>query len=105
MHWLNIHQYRVQQSRGCPTPIQTQAIQATIQVNIRPVLCQYIFAQGPGSHYICVAQPNPNKSLENPAEDPDSICQLMQTVEEYQQQDQKIYKTIIQAEDLNEAML
>lgn len=30
MHWWNAHQYRVQQGRGRPNPVQAQAIQASI---------------------------------------------------------------------------
>lgn len=103
MHWLKTHDYRVQQGRGRPTPRQARAIQATIDANSRAVACQRIFSQGPGSHYIRVARPNPNEPPEDPIEDPDRIRQLVQTVEEYQQQDQTAHETIIQAGDLDEA--
>ncbi|KAJ6126282.1 hypothetical protein N7471_010775 [Penicillium samsonianum] len=102
-HWIETHHYRVQQGRGRPAPTQAQRIQATISANIRPVLCQRIFTQGPGSHYIHIAQPNPNEPPEDPVEDPDRIHRLMQTIEEYQQQDQQAHETIVQAGDLDEA--
>ncbi|KAJ5743532.1 hypothetical protein N7533_010634 [Penicillium manginii] len=102
-HWIEAHQYRVQQSRGRPTPRQEKAIQAAINANSRAVACQRIFSQGPGSHYIHIVQPNPNEPPIDPVEDPDRIHQLVQMVEEYQQQDQQAHETIIQAGELDEA--
>jgi hypothetical protein len=102
-HWIEVHNYRVQQGRGRPTHTQAQTIQATINANIRPVSCQRIFAQGPGSHYIHVAQPSPHIRPDAPITDRGAIRQLLQSIEEYQQQDQQAHETIIQAGDLDEA--
>jgi hypothetical protein len=102
-HWAEVHNYCVYQGSGRPTPSQKEQIEASIEANSQAVTCQRIFSQGPGSHYIRVAQPNANEAPEDPVEDPDRIRQLMQTIEEYQQQDQTAHKTIIQAGDLDEA--
>lgn len=101
-HWIEAHNYRVQQGRGRPTATQAQTIQATITANTRPVSCQRIFAQGPGSHYIRVAGPNPHARPDAPVTG-DAVCQLLQSIKEYQQQDQQAHETIIQAGGLDEA--
>jgi hypothetical protein len=103
MHWLKAHNYRIQQGRGRPTPTQVEAIQATIEANTRPVSRQRIFAQGPGSHYIRVARPTPHVRPNAPVTNGDAVRQLLQSIKEYQQQDQQAHETIIQAGDLDEA--
>jgi hypothetical protein len=102
-HWLEEHNYRVQQGRGRPTPTQAEAIQANINQNSRPVSCQRLFTQGPGSHFIRVARPSPNAPPDGPMADADAVDQLLQAVREYQRQDQDAHETIIQAGDLDEA--
>jgi Protein of unknown function (DUF3505). len=58
-HWGKAHKYRVHHRSGRPTPTQIQAIQGRIEANSRTVLCQRLFTQGSGSHYIRVAQRTP----------------------------------------------
>ena len=102
-HWLEEHNYRVQQGRGRPTSTQAQSIQANIDQNSRPVSCQRLFTQGPGSHFIRVARPTPNAPADDPVADADAVDQLLKAVREYQRQDQDAHETIIQAGDLDEA--
>jgi hypothetical protein len=103
IHWLKVHSYRVYNGSGRPPPTQIQAIQGRIEANSRPVPCQRLFTQGPGSHYIRVVQPDPQVVPPDPIPDTDAIRQLLQTVSAYQEEDQKAQDTIIQAGDLDEA--
>lgn len=88
---------------GPSYPVQAQAIQASIEAHIQPVLCQGIFVQGPGSHYIRIAQSDPPEPPMDPATQSDRIRQLVQTIEMYQQQEQKAHDSVVQAGDLDEA--
>jgi len=103
MHWLKAHGYRVQQDRGRPTPAQARVIQTAIDHYIQPVLCQRIFAQGSGSHYIYIVPPHRQAVVSDPVSDTETIRQLLQTVAEYQQEDQQAQNTTIQAGELDEA--
>ncbi|CAI7641690.1 unnamed protein product [Penicillium pancosmium] len=89
IHWSKVHNYRVYQGSGRPTPTQIRAIQGRIEANSRPVPYQRLFTQGPGSHYIRVAQPDPQVVPPDPIPDTDAIRQLLQTVSAYQEEGQK----------------
>ncbi|KAJ5162549.1 hypothetical protein N7492_007941 [Penicillium capsulatum] len=71
-HWSEQHTYCVHKGSGRPTPAQAQTIQANIEKNSHRVYCQRVFTQGPGSHYIRIAQSSPDAAPE-PVANIDSV--------------------------------
>lgn len=102
-HWWAKHDYRAHKGSGRPNSTQAKAVQEAIAQNIRPVSCQRLFAQGPGSHYIPVAQQSGETQPNTPVAPTNAVEQLVEQVREYQRQDREAAETIIQAGDLDEA--
>ena len=100
-HWVDQHGYRVHPGGGRPTPGQAEAIRTSIERHTRPVSCQRLFTQGPGSHYIRVAAASTD--ADTPVAQVDAVDQIMQQIREFQRQDREAHQTIIQAGDLDEA--
>ena len=105
MHWLKAHRYCIQQDCGHSISAQTRVIQTAIDHYIQPILCQRIFAQESGSHYIYIVPPHRQTVISDSVSDIETICQLLQTVAEYQQEDQQTQNTTIQIGKLDKAML
>lgn len=103
MYWLKVYKYCIQQGCGRPISIQARVIQTAIDYYIQPVLCQRIFVQGPGFHYIYIVLLYRQIVVSDSVSDTETICQLLQTVAEYQQEDQQTQNTTIQTGELDKA--